>query len=211
MALAQLTNISDTLASRVISQYQNLVRFMGLMRGLGDEVQELENALWAIVSQLDINQAQGIWLDWLGKLVNELRGGADDTQYLRFIKARILANRSSGTIEEVLDVLRASLGIAVGTGLVLTEWNFVAMTITVPTAAAELGGQQGNFILTRVLQLLRSTRSGGVKLTLRYQDDVDSEIFVCGDSTGAITPVGKGCGDSSDPTVGGRLSGASAA
>lgn len=211
MSLEHITDVSDTVASRVLSQYQKLTQFMALMRGLGAEIQEAEDALWAIVAQLDFHQANGIWLDWLGRLVNELRAGAADTDYRRFIAARILANRSSGRIEQVLDVLRASLDVAVGTGIVLTEWDLVAMTIEVPGATAELGGQQGMLILTRVLQLLRATRSAGVKLTLRYQDDVDAEIFVCGDSTGAVDPPGKGCGDSSDPTVGGRLSGASSA
>lgn len=208
MALEHLTNIADTLVSRVISQYQSDPRFMAIMRGLGDEVQKAEDGLWGIVTQLDYTQAAGIWLDWIGRIIGEARGGADDTDYRRFIGARILANRSSGTIEDVLGVLRAALGVAPGLGIKLIEWPLVAMTIQVPGAAAELGGQQGDTILTRVLQLLRGGRSGGVKLTLRFQDDVDANIFVCGDSTGAITPVGKGCGDSSDSTVGGRLSGA---
>jgi hypothetical protein len=210
MALSHITDFVTSQAARVLSQYRTAPKMMALIAQLNSAVQEVEDALWDIVAQLSVGTAQGVWLDNLGRIVGEARQGAIDATYRLFIAARIIANSSNGTIEDVLKVARATVGSTIGGGLVVVEWTIDAMTLTVPASIQVFGPSVNLDILKRLIQLLRAARAAAVKLTVLYQDDVDAQIFVCGDATGAITPTGKGFDDAAapnDPTAG-RLSGA---
>lgn len=216
MALEHITDMVATAASRVLWQYKNLPRFTTLMAGNVGQVQSLEDAMWAIVPMLDINQATGAWLDLLGAFVGEPRDGAEDDDYRRFIAARILANGSTATIEEILAVALLVCDTAPpGIGFKLKEWVTLAMRLTVPFGSQQMGGQQGVILLNRLLKLLRSTRGGAVKLNVKYQDCTDDDVLTAGDATGVKGNVGKPCGDASlvgsDQPNAGRCAGVSKA
>lgn len=65
--------------------------------------------LAAVGTELDedrrLENAAGAQLDVIGKIVGQAREGADDSTYYRRIRGRILANRSSGTVQEIYEVL----------------------------------------------------------------------------------------------------------
>ena len=48
-------------------------------------------------------------LDVLGKIVGQERGGMNDDDYALWIKARVLLNRSRGTPEDLIEILRVLL------------------------------------------------------------------------------------------------------
>lgn len=68
-------------------------------------------AMRAVLTQRSIDTAVGAQLDVLGALVGRARQGVtDDEIYRRYIRAQISANKSDGTIPDILTVARAVLG-----------------------------------------------------------------------------------------------------
>lgn len=80
--------------------------FLGLVRALGSGVQSFEDAIWDVLMQMSPELARGAWLDRLGALVGEPRGGLDDSAYARWIQARCLVPLARTRIDRVLEVVR---------------------------------------------------------------------------------------------------------
>lgn len=71
-----------------------------------EEIQELEDALIVLANQKDIETVTGVWLDFLGKLVGETRGGRNDEDYRAALKLKIAANTSDGTPDLIMSLAR---------------------------------------------------------------------------------------------------------
>ena len=68
-------------------------------------IHEIQNDLFTLVDSFNIEDATGIYLDYLGRLVGELRNDDNDEDYRKRIKIRLLINNSKGTPNELLDIL----------------------------------------------------------------------------------------------------------
>src|SRR5687768_16247400 len=66
--------------------------------------QDLENCLQQLRLYRFVDTAEGDQLDIIGRIVGLDREGLDDDDYRRYIRARIAANNSNGTIEDLLTV-----------------------------------------------------------------------------------------------------------
>lgn len=71
-----------------------------------EEIQELEDALIILANQKDIETVTGVWLDFLGKLIGEPRGGRNDEDYRASLKLKIAANTSDGTPDLIMSLAR---------------------------------------------------------------------------------------------------------
>lgn len=71
-----------------------------------DEVQQLEAALYALLTERGLSVAVGAALDQIGELVGESRYGASDADYRRHIRLRVHRNTSRGEPERLIRVLR---------------------------------------------------------------------------------------------------------
>ena len=82
-------------------------RAAALAEALGGACQPWEDFLLGLLTGGTLANATGVLLDQWGDLVGEPRGVllADD-DYRPFVEARILANRSSGTVNELLRIVR---------------------------------------------------------------------------------------------------------
>lgn len=77
------------------------------LRVLLSPYQPLLHAALACLTERNINTARGVHLDAIGKLVGRPRNGeTDDEVYRRYCRAQISANKSDGTIEDILKVAR---------------------------------------------------------------------------------------------------------
>lgn len=85
-------------------------RIQALMRVFARQVQEIEDAIFALVHERFLHTSQGAQLDQWGALVGLSREGVTDSEYRRLIQARMLLNRSSGTAPEVIEILRLITG-----------------------------------------------------------------------------------------------------
>jgi hypothetical protein len=104
--------ITSTLAShvkagveRLIVQFRKQPKLVAILESWLVSVQDLEGVFWDIHQIRDIDQATGVNLDTLGRIVGQLRGTLTDAQYRTWLKARILANRSRCTVDEILEIL----------------------------------------------------------------------------------------------------------
>lgn len=88
----------------LLSVHQTKPRLVALARAMGAGVQLLEDALFGFVVGWSIEYVNGDALDVFGKIVGEQRQGLDDNTYRRFIQARVKANVSEGTRDELIDI-----------------------------------------------------------------------------------------------------------
>lgn len=106
--MTEPTYISDhptRAVANLISKFDGATLLKLLVLVLVNEVQELENTYFDLISERQLSDAVGAQLDQYGKIVGELRSGLFDTAYRRFIEARILTNLSEGEVPRLIEVV----------------------------------------------------------------------------------------------------------
>ena len=194
--LSTISDLADRAAQRLLEQYRDSPNLAASLRVFVDQVQEVETAMWALITETSLDTATGIWLDRIGAIVGEAREGAADTDFRAFIRARIVANKSSGLLEELIDVIVAASG-GVSPGLTIRELYPAAIELTV-------GGIVPMADVPRLIRFIRATRAAGVGVMVitQPQADVASFTFATGASPEASTA--EGFGDSTNAAVGGQ-------
>lgn len=102
--LTQITDHSTAEARRLIDHFKG-GNFEELVEGLGGRWQELENALWAIITGRYIANATGETLRNIGTDVGVDAVYTTDDAYRVLIYAKIAENRSTGARADVYNVL----------------------------------------------------------------------------------------------------------
>lgn len=140
--------------SRLIERWKADTRpNMGkLLAPLLEECQELENAIWSVIYGRTIDYAEGEQLDMLGRIVGQPRNGLDDDAYRAHVNARIRINRSFGTSNDVIAVIRLIDSAAFH----LTEGERASFLVYFdePPSNAGIGRELGN--------LIKQARAAGV-------------------------------------------------
>jgi len=83
-------------------------RIRALVEALGEGAQLQEELAWDLLVSTGLDEATGDALDQWGALVGEQRLGLADNDYRQFILARMLVNRSSGTVDELVEILEVA-------------------------------------------------------------------------------------------------------
>ena len=112
-ATTQISYIPDHAArnvKRLLSQDWDKPRTCALVAALGDGAQELEDQLFALVIDRQLEVATGALLDQWGGIVGEKRGPLEDRDYRKFVQARIMANTCTGTVDEILAIWKLVTG-----------------------------------------------------------------------------------------------------
>lgn len=146
-----ISHVGDGL-DRLLTQYKGRPRLKGWASAYLRQVQVLEDAAYDVLIARMIDNAIGVQLDVIGRIVGEFRSGRVDTVYRRFLRARIRINRSQGNTQDVLDVL----AIITSTPLFFTEYQPACLYIALSQIADE------DPVL--LYSMLRDTKAGGVKL-----------------------------------------------
>lgn len=171
--IAQITDYAARRLRRLLEQFKRKVTIEAAYNAIARQVQELETALWQLVTETDIDTAVGNALDLLGILVGERRGGAPDNDYRLRVRARILANRSCGTHEDIYKVFRALLAMTPGYTLQMTPAypaGFVLRVNGIVISAA---------LLYIFIRFLRDSKGAAIAAWLGWQPVPDSETFTC--------------------------------
>jgi hypothetical protein len=84
--------------------------FNKLIKLFLEEVQELEVATLSVADQKNINTAIGVWLDYIGNIVGEVRRGRNDTDYRAALLLKIAINSSDGTPNTIIDITKQYTG-----------------------------------------------------------------------------------------------------
>ena len=120
--------------------------------------QDVENALYALLVERQIGTAAGDNLEIIGNLVGQARNGVtDDEDYRRYIRARIATNRSSGLIEQLLNVARLVLD---DTGATITVKNSGVAAVRMRVA----GNPVTPTVADIAISFLRLAKAAGVRL-----------------------------------------------
>lgn len=170
------TRISDyglRALRRLIEQLKNKQTIGPVLLAVGVQVQAVEDALWQLLTERDIDSAVGAQLDVLGKIVNEARGGTSDTDYRLRVRARILANRSTGTHEDIYRVFRALLAGVVGYTLQCTPAYPAGFMLRVNGVAIAPA------LLYIFVRFLGDSKGAGIAAWLGWQEVPDADAFTC--------------------------------
>lgn len=198
--LQEMLDYASRAKGRMLAQYREKAKFSAFVGELADRAQELEVVLFDVLEQTAVGTAIGVWLDRLGLVVGEERGGEGDTLYRRYVQARVRANRSEGTLEDIIAVITAWYGAAFPT-LVLTEPGRANLLINLDSPDVTSAA------VARLVRLLRDTRSAAVGAQLLWQEDASSKIFTFSSGATLEADSDAGFGDSSTPATGGAFRG----
>lgn len=188
--LSEILTYATQAKARLLEQYRALVQFPTLVGELGDRVQEAETAVFGLLGVLELGTATGVWLDRLGGIIGERRQGVVDAAYRRYALARVRANKSDGTVEDLIAVC--------------TEWHGAPCDVVItdcPPAGIQLDFREwsastgsvsiGHDEWMRLVKLLSATKAAAVGVDVLYvEDGIDAFTF----SSGATAEAGVGFG-----------------
>ena len=154
-------------------------RISAIIRGEAAQYQAIEDAYWQLLTEFGVETAIGWALDVLGKIVGEPRQGALDADYRLRVRARIRVNRSDGTIEDIIEVVRLLIGSVLlpSATIKLTEYYPAAfvLRITGLVITATQALIYGSFI--------RQARGAGIGSGFGWQETADADAFVTATSS----------------------------
>lgn len=104
--LVLIPDHADIMLARLPLQFRQQPRFEALIRSIGLGIQCVEADAFGMLVSTTLEASTGDALDQWGELVGERRGGLDDDDYRVFIEARILANKSNGSPDEIIEIWR---------------------------------------------------------------------------------------------------------
>lgn len=105
--LAEIDALCTQSLGLLIGQYAESARLRDLLCAYIERLQEFETGAVGVYERvLDVDNAEGVHLDLLGRIVRENRNGLSDYVYRRMIKTRVLVNRSQGRIRDLIQIAR---------------------------------------------------------------------------------------------------------
>lgn len=164
------THVSDALG-RMLEQFKGKTAFETWVTVFVERVQVIEDAFWDLFTNRWLDNAAGKNLEVLGAIVGQPRNGvSDDETYRRYIRARIITNRSNGVIEDLLQICRLVVN---DTSVKHRLAQQFPMSIRIreelaptPTALADI-----------LIGFLIEAVGGGVRILLETAIDEPSEMF----------------------------------
>lgn len=154
MTLTKTTAHIAEMLNRRLEQFRDKVRFSSLLELMGTQIQELEDAVYQILTDTTLDTAEGAQLDGLGEIVGEDRAGREDGPYRIAIRTRIAINLSEGTIE---DLIALALAISGGTQAQAVEYFPAAFEIRI------LDSLPSGTDPARIQAVVRSGKPAGVR------------------------------------------------
>lgn len=172
MAAVTIDYVADwatRLRSRLYTQFRNKVTWeLWITEVLAPQFQDLEDSAQTLLTLLDIDNSEGVQLDRIGRLVGQPRLGTVDETYKLYLHARVAANASTGTPEDLYRVFRALLGTAVT--LVITTYPFKSFLLRIGGA---ITATQGAVAAT----FLRAAKESGARAALEWEESSDGAVF----------------------------------
>jgi hypothetical protein len=176
MSLDPITDIVRRGILNLQPSYWGKPRIASALRALLEGVQEVETATQEVIATRTIDGAHRNQLRVLGELVGQPDTGLDLEDYRKAVKARALANRSRGNVDDLLKVFAVFHA-----GVV--NWQ------AIPPAKLRLFAEGlGTVPMQTVLGLLGDARAGGVGLDVMWAPGVGNRFS---SSTGGAFGAGE--------------------
>lgn len=172
--------------------------FQKIVRILLKPFNTLEQASQQMATMRFVNNATGMTLTLLGKLVGQARNGIDDDElFRRYVRARIAANSSSGTGEEMYTITELVV-TETGVELFLDNQGNAGFVMRLQSTAIEWD------VVDILLTLLRKAVNGGVRVLVHWHLSSPATGFRFAKVDGTAPATGLGF-RTFDGTDGGRL------
>jgi len=167
--ISEHTQITDH-ASRAVQllprQFRTKAGITALLQSWIRQAQEIEDALWALL-QCTLDTAVGDALDQIGALLAFARGSMNDDDYRVMLRAIVRARQSSGTGEDLLEVIGLMFD---PDGITFSTLDGYASWLVVPHAVLPYSS-------VSVLRVLQIAKAGGVQLQLIDPPRAESSLF----------------------------------
>lgn len=99
-------NYTEIAGSHLLEQHKNKPFIKGLLKAIITPLQKIEDRLFEIYKNADLNKATGYYLDRIGDIIGEDRNYREDEPYRLAIRIRIIANNGGATPDEIIVILR---------------------------------------------------------------------------------------------------------
>lgn len=172
-----MTDHITTAISRLSHQFRGKSRIEGLLTALAQQAQELDSAFQSLLVERQIDTAIGSQLDAIGSIVGQPRDGNSDDLYRRYVRARIMVNRSQGTTEDLIRV----------TSLVIHDDDALIRIMSQGIAALVVRVEEGSVaadVADVTIDMLREAVSAGVRIILESSTVPASQAFNFADGPG---------------------------
>jgi hypothetical protein len=173
------TNIIPPLVTKalglLIEQYHDQPNLTALVSVFAAEVQQALDAANQLFNLTSIDNSSGVQLDIIGARLGEDRQGFDDADYRLHLKARILLNRSSGTIEDIVSMFAQVTGAG---PVVLREYTPAIIWVTLGGIAVD------PTVVSYLVNFLGTAKVGGVWPILQWSEHPPSQTFAFAGATG---------------------------
>lgn len=190
----ELTHITDHARRAILNLNWNFIgkpRIASFVWALTSEWQELEDAIQSVIQLRQVDFAELPQLKVLGRIVGQPYASETKEIYRALIKARVRANRSNGTADDLLSVIQLVFD---GTPEFWTELN--------ATVCILLDGETDAF---RALNtLLRDAKAAHESLYL-YHNEAASGLRFANSNWVSTPATGYRFGRSGSPSVGDKL------
>lgn len=143
-----------------------------LLNAANTASQLLETALQDLIAKRYLAVAANDQLDQIGKIVGQARNGDDDTTYRQRIRVRVKINRSSGTVPEVLAIMRLALiSISpVANSIRLDQEQNASFLLMIVE-------QQTPALASVMRSFLEQSRDAGVRAVLGWIESAPANVF----------------------------------
>lgn len=174
--------------NRLITQFQGKPNIAALLQTMAEPACALEDAYQALLTKRGVNTATGVQLDRLGGIVGQPRSGLSDDTYRRYLRARILANRSTGALEDLIAISRVVVNDPAVKVHAYPD-GIAALEVSLEAAVTAAG------VPDVLISFLRAAVAAGVRVLLRaLTESPDTTMTLARFTTATGTPT---AGDSS--------------
>lgn len=168
MAITEIEDYVGQAKARLPHQHRGKTELEALLTYLIEPAQSIESAFWQLLSERGVDVATDEQLNILGRVVGQSRGGLEDDDYRRYIRARIATNRSNGTTEDLIRITQ----LVVYDDLLLVEVSNIGIaTVVVRVRGMGVSEELGESLLS----FLQSAVSAGVRLLVEYLPLADED------------------------------------
>lgn len=168
-----------TAISQLLQEFQQSEKLKGLLCAFAETVQTSEDLMNPLVLSRDLDVAIGDVLDSLGDAVGEPRQGRGDGVYRLFVRAKILVNKSSGTIPEIIAIVRQMAGDPL---IDVQIDEYYPATFFVRPVDVELTETEGEIWG----DLLRLAKGASIRMQFVYNLSPETQMFQFGATEGVI-------------------------
>ncbi len=161
MAITQITDHTAAALARLPQQFKDKPKLAAFISALVDPIQDLENAMWQLLTERAISTAVGAQLNAIGLIVNQPRIGLSDDAYRRYLRARIAVNRSDGVDENLIRISRLILN---DTDATLEIDNQGPAAVVVRIGSVSITSELAEILNS----FLQDAKKSGVRLIVEY-------------------------------------------